>query len=110
MGCAAVTPPAANVSTGLVSSNGQPNYEVYATAPPGAANCSSSTVGAADVVSITPVPENTLSVIGFKVYDYAAKNDTGARAAQKKVTSGSTITAGAINYLNETPVAAEDIY
>lgn len=107
---AELTPPNANVSTAFISSNGDPNYEVYATAPPGSAYCGSSTVGAVDQLAITPLPANALSVIGFKTFEYSSKSDTAARATQRSVISSGTTEAGAVNYLNDTPVLTEDVY
>ncbi len=107
---AELTMPNGNVSSALVPSTGTSNAAIYAATPPGSAYCGSSTVGAADTVTIAPLPANVLSVIGFKAFDYAAKSDTGSRAIQKTVTSGSTNAVGAENFLNETPVPTEDLY
>lgn len=107
---AEISPPNANISTALVSSNSDPNYEVYASAPPGSAYCGSSTVGASDTLAITPLPSNVLDIIGFKTFEYSSKSDTGTRATQRSVVSAGTTAAGAENYLNETPVLTEDVY
>ncbi len=107
---AELTMPNGNVSSQLTPSTGSSNAAIYAATPPGAAYCGGSTVGQTDKVTIAALPTNVLSVIGFKAFDYAAKNDSGARAIQKSVISGATTAPGAENYLNETPVVAEDAY
>lgn len=104
------TPASVNVSSQLTPSTGTSNAAIYGAAPPTGAYCGSSTVGAADTVTMAPLPSNVVSVIGFKAFDYAAKSDTGSRAVQKSLKSGSTVVTGAENYLTQSPTLYEDVY
>jgi hypothetical protein len=68
----------------------------------------SSTVGALDKFGITALPSDVASVIAVMPVDYSYKSDTGPRALQKTLYSGSSTVVGTENYLNESPTCNQD--
>jgi hypothetical protein len=102
--------PVASLVSAAFSPIGGTNLTNAASTPPNptADYNQSSTVGALDKFGITALPSDVASVIAVAAVDYSYKSDTGPRALQKTLFSGTATSVGTETYLNESPTCNQD--